>query len=103
PGGRARGRGALSGLGRPEPLALGGLRRPRLLHARTPAHPGPRAVPVPVADPGAAAGPHAVLLRLDPALSRPAAALDHAAGTRPGACAAGDGLVSARAPAAGLA
>src|SRR5690606_36605070 len=98
-----RGRGAVSFLGGAEPLALGRLRRPRLLHARTPAHPGPRAVPVPVADPRPAAGAHAVLLRLDPALPRTAAALDHAAGDRAAAGAAGNGLADARALAAVLA
>src|SRR5690606_6895272 len=74
-----RRRGALSFLGNPDPLALGCLRRTRLLHTRTLANPSTRAVPVPVADSGSAATAHAVLLRLDPAITRTAAALDHTA------------------------
>src|SRR5690606_30865768 len=68
------------GLDGAQALALGRVSGPRLLHARAPDDPGPGAVPVPVADPRAAAAAHAVLLRLAAALPGPAATVGHPAG-----------------------
>src|SRR5690606_29572005 len=77
PAGRDCGCRRVPGLDGAQALALGRVSGPRLLHARAPADPGPGAVPVPVADPRAAAAAHAVLLRLAAALPGPAATVDH--------------------------